>query len=298
MPGGPGPCAVDSDEAMRRRGVLLLLLAWAPLGGATERSGDWIRRRLRLVYTFRNPSDRPVSGARFWCYLPAHLEDQALLDVQVSVPHRIVDDAWGHRVLALEFERRPPYSSAVVALTAEVALHRDPRSHVPDGAGSWRRPQRHVEVDDPAVQALAATLRGADDLQTARAIYDWVHRHLTYTGYVAEDLGAAQALRHRRGDCTEYAALTVALARANGLPARLIGGYVVDGDSAPRPEDYHNWAQLYVDGAWQVVDAQRRCFSAGAGRYVAFEIYRDDPTNPIGAAHRYRMQGGLTVGFS
>ena len=118
-----------------------------------------------------------------------------------------------------------------------------------------------------------------------------------YAGYLADDLGALSALEHRRGDCTEYADLVVALARANGIPARMVGGYVTDRDCGPRPQDYHNWAELYHEGAWRVVDAQKGICLEQGSQYVAFRIYRDAPINAVGLAHRYRLQGELQVTF-
>lgn len=41
--------------------------------------------------------------------------------------------------------------------------------------------------------------------------------------------------------------LSMALARANGIPARGIAGYVYGGNAVLHPEDNHNWAEFYLD---------------------------------------------------
>ena len=165
-------------------------------------------------------------------------------------------------------------------------------------SSTWLAAERFIESDDLRIRALASELHRSMKMDTARTIYEWVQSNMTYTGYLAEDLGALQALLHRRGDCTEYADLVVALARANGIPARMIGGYVVDRDLAPRPQDYHNWAEVYLEGAWRLVDAQKGNWLEPVNQYVAYRVYRDAPLNLIGLAHRYRLQWNFKVTFT
>ncbi len=72
---------------------------------------------------------------------------------------------------------------------------------------------------------------------------------------LADDLGAPAgnahtALMSGRGDCTAHAVLFAALARARGIPVRLVTGFRVDGDRLVR----HRWAIVAVDGSWIAVD--------------------------------------------
>jgi transglutaminase-like putative cysteine protease len=63
------------------------------------------------------------------------------------------------------------------------------------------RPHRFVESNDPEITALADNLRGDSSLASGEAIYDWARTNLSYAGYVADELGARNALEHRRGNC-------------------------------------------------------------------------------------------------
>lgn len=255
-------------------------------------------RRLRFTLTFSNPLDRALETQRFWCYLPANIPPaQRLRTVQVSMTHRLHDDVLGHRILELSFDRFPAFAQKVVTVTAEVELASTPQPQILSEPSAWLTSERFIESDDPRIRSLATELRRATHWDTARAIYQWVRGNLSYAGYIAQDLGALQAVLQRRGDCTEYADLVVALARASGMPARMVGGYVVDHDLAPRPQDYHNWAEVYLDGAWRLIDAQKENWLEPIDQYVALRIYRDAPTNPVGLAHRYRLQDDLRVTF-
>lgn len=287
-----------------RRRLLRRLLATAGAGlpmlraGRVDAAPQPVRRRLRFVLVFRNPLSRALEKQLFWSYLPADSPGtQRMLDVQVSAPHQVRRDPLGHRVLELAFDDFPPLAQKIVTVTAEVELYDAPKPELLSDPTRWLGAERFIESDDPRIVALAGVLQRSSPMGTARAIYDWTQRNLRYAGYVVEDLGALHALLEKDGDCTEYADLVVALARANGIPARMVGGYVVDRDAAPRPEEYHNWGELYVDGAWRLVDAQKENWLAPVDQYVAFRYSHDDVVNPVGVAHRYRIRGELIVAY-
>lgn len=68
---------------------------------------------------------------------------------------------------------------------------------------------------------------------------------------------AVDVMENLRGDCNEHTILTVALARAAGLPARICAGIVyLDGSFG-----YHAWPVIWV-GEWVKMDPT-------FGQYVA-----------------------------
>lgn len=261
-----------------------------------------VRRRLRFTLTFRNTSARMLSASSFWAYLPADRPPyQVLRAIQVSEPYQVEHDSLGHRILSLSFSRIAAQAHKVVTLTTEVEMQPgqpDPVMETSPQPVVWLNPQHNIESDDVRILKQAELLRRSTPRETARAIYDWVIQRMTYAGYLAEELGAVQALVQGRGDCTEYADLVAALARAAGIPARVVGGYVVDRDTTPRPQDYHNWSELYLDGGWRLVDAQKRYWLDSPGyQYIVFRIHHDEMINRVGLAQRYRITEGLGVTF-
>jgi transglutaminase-like putative cysteine protease len=61
---------------------------------------------------------------------------------------------------------------------------------------------------------------------------------------------ARAVLRARRGDCNEHAVLLTALARAAGVPARVVAGAVYLDDGFY----YHAWTEMWL-GTWVSADA-------------------------------------------
>lgn len=273
------------------------LLAAVASSCPSDRAGDGLTqdRRLRMQVLFHNPLPRELRDQRFWCYLPMTDSGQTLSQVTASVEHQMTMDAWGHQVLSLRFDRFPAYGSQTVGISVLVRQSEIPCAHASDDPHRWLRPGLFVESDAPEMLTLGNRLRRSTEMETLRSIYHWVKGEMTYEGYVPQDRGALHALRTKTGDCTEYAALVVALSRANGIPARMLGGYVVDRDALLRAVDYHNWAEVLLDGGWRILDAQKGQWMPPHKQYVPFEVYRDQVTNDMGSAHRYKVAGDVEV---
>lgn len=300
--------ALDVDLNTARRRALVAGLGWLGWGAeaqvlatTTTTTNTTTQRRLRFDIQLHNPGGTPLPPQPLWFCAPlSRTGTQALVSLDSSWPFERQDEWGGHTLLRWMTPALPPHGLRALTLDAVVGLNRLPRAEALE-PGAWLRPERFMESDDPAIAALALTLRRDSPRATVVAVYDWVRSQLEYAGYVADDLGAAQALRERRGDCTEYAYLVVALCRALGLPARAVGGFVVSHDDAPRSTEYHNWAEVHLEGAWRLVDAQKealfeRLASADqAGAHVAFRLIGDRPLGALGQAHRFVTQGPTQV---
>ncbi len=295
-------CGITRRQCLRMGAMAGVVSAsrasWAAAPQETDGTKDVVLRQVRWTFELVNPLAEALQDQKMWFYAPAaQAPRQTLSSLQVSMPCTRTTDALGHEIVQLGFPQVAPLARRAVSVVADLAMYWEPRPSVlPDGE-AWLHAERYIEVLDPAVQATARQLRRGEPRETGRAIYDWVRQNLQYAGYIADDLGAADAISRRRGDCTEYAYVTVALARANGLPARMVGGHEVDRNTTLRAETYHNWAELYFDGRWNLVDPQKERWLELGERYVAFRIYRDAAINPIGLAHRYAIQGQLKAFF-
>jgi len=102
--------------------------------------------------------------------------------------------------------------------------------------------EKHIEVNDPAVQKAAAKLSRGSREKTVLAIHRFVGGKLKYQ-YNENIRGAKAALADGVGDCDEYTALFIALCRAKKIPARWLGGQTTSWVETPD----HSWAEVYFD---------------------------------------------------
>jgi hypothetical protein len=117
-----------------------------------------------------------------------------------------------------------------------------------------------LQSDDEGILRLAREIVGQekDAAAGARRLMDWVYENLEKRPTVSLP-SALEVLEDRAGDCNEHAALMAALARAAGLPARLVVGVVYTGNGF----FYHAWNEVWV-GGWVSLDPVMAQFPADA----------------------------------
>jgi transglutaminase-like putative cysteine protease len=134
------------------------------------------------------------------------------------------------------------------------AVQADARRLASDGSGDGRylKAAPYLDLDRREIRDLARKLRGprGDARATASRIRGWVNRELTGDYGIGVPRSAVDVLRRKRGVCRDYATLFAAIARAAGVPTRLVGGIVY----AEGRFYYHAWVECWV-GAWQPYDA-------------------------------------------
>jgi transglutaminase-like putative cysteine protease len=175
-----------------------------------------------------------------------------------------------HESLRIELDGRP-VSAAEIPATCDGRLHvlRDipcgnlsieytatvsgrgspPAMHETDWL-SYIRPSRYCESDrlGPLARAQFTDSSGRELLD---AVSSWVGSQIAYVPGSSRPIdGAVSTMMSRSGVCRDFAHLTVALLRANGIPARVVSVY------APglEPMDFHAVAEAILDDRWYVVD--------------------------------------------
>jgi len=119
---------------------------------------------------------------------------------------------------------------------------------------SATRPELYIESDDPAIVARSAELAkgAANSWDAVLRIARWVHANVSYT--IGDTPSARLALEKRSGDCGPHATLTVALLRAAGIPARLVGGLMY-ASTFGGSFGQHAWVEVYQGPAgWVALD--------------------------------------------
>jgi hypothetical protein len=108
-----------------------------------------------------------------------------------------------------------------------------------------------VQSRHPMIRALAREIIGdtQNDWQVAQDINHWVHNNLEKE--LVDTVTALDALHERRGECQSHTYLFTALARAAGIPTRVVNGLVYSKEYTGFL--YHAWPEVYV-GEWRALD--------------------------------------------
>ncbi len=142
--------------------------------------------------------------------------------------------------------------------------------------GKVHRYHRYSSANSSSIKALSYSLtRGtSSQYQKGARIFNWVRNNLRYSFYYNTKLGAAGALKYRKGNCADTTHLVVALARSAGLQAKYAHGKVRF--SSGRVYG-HVWAIIKANGRWYTADASsnRNSFGGMKGRVVRFQGYQN-----------------------
>ena len=171
----------------------------------------------------------------------------------------------------------------------------NPQPHLVNTALTPREREQDLQANElvpitgrPAVLAAEVAQSKTAPLEKARAIYDYVFTTMRYektgTGWGRGDV--LYACDAKKGNCTDFHSLFIAMARSQGIPARFEIGF-------PLPEDkhsgeiagYHCWSDFYVDGkgwipvdiseAWKHPDKRDYFFGSHDANRVQFSMGRD-----------------------
>ncbi len=83
----------------------------------------------------------------------------------------------------------------------------------------------------------------------------FIANYITEPSYIHNFSFASTVAKSRSGDCTEYAVLSAALARALAIPARVVIGTIIVEDDSSVEAIGHAWNEFWLDGYWRRIDA-------------------------------------------
>lgn len=146
---------------------------------------------------------------------------------------------------------------------------------VPDGYAApiaeYLKPEQYIQVDEPEIGRKLVELHA--DRGDARSRLDKIYRFtssLTPRAFKGTT-DALTALRLGEASCNGKSRLFVALARAGGIPARLVGGLILE-PGAKRTS--HQWVEAHVGGHWVPFCPTNHHFAELPANYLV--LYRGD----------------------
>lgn len=222
-------------------------------------------------------------NVRVWFLLPADDPAQRVANLRIDSPfaHRTVSDSEKNKLIFLEVEEPDVQSFRIVTTfdleRSEVRTPTDVASIDVASPGEdlsrYLEPNEHIVIND-RIRGLAAEIVGEEKstVRAARSIYDWVLDHADYwvkepTLKKASKVGSTTyCLDTGTGNCTDFHSLYTSLARAAGIPTRMLYGslFKAELDSRDVDQSYHCWVEFHAPGlGWVPVDVALADIYAG-----------------------------------
>jgi transglutaminase-like putative cysteine protease len=214
--------------------------------------------QFEFVYRVKLPE---IKGeAHVWIPLAKTDAFQTVIKEELSIPikwEKVQDRDYGNDICVLH--PRPADSGKTIEVRYWVVRREKPAYSASDeDVSRYLRPEKLVPVNETfKTLALDAVVGKSGDLERAKALYGHVMARMRYDksgiGWGRGD--AIHACDARTGNCSDFHAYFIALARSIGIPARFATGATIPADrSEGAIEGYHCWAEFFADGHWVPVD--------------------------------------------
>lgn len=225
--------------------------------------------KMRTVRTEKEVAQSDVQPTEV--FFDSLIEPKGLIDAPRRLPratYRLtgtdLDQAFvegpGQRVT----ERGEGWAIVEVSVPLDPAAPFEPPFEMDASLAPYLKANALLELEDEKIRELAAGAPAAagNAVDLARWIEEFVRGYIDNKSFGVGFGTAAEVARAREGDCTEHGVLCAALARALGLPSRVVVGLAyLDTSRSDKIEadgvfGYHMWTEVLVAAdTWMPIDA-------------------------------------------
>lgn len=236
--------------------------------------------RAHYLVTYEMTFDGGAGDVSARVFLPASDSHQQIAEEEDESPSLHFADTilGGNRIgtwtgAGLAENSRISYKFGALTSAVRYDIARDltvPEAY-PSSISEHLKAESAIQSDHPEVRRTLATLRAdrGTILERLQRIFDFTAGLASRNFKGTTD--ALTALRLREASCNGKSRLFVALARSAGIPARLVGGLILESGSK---RTSHQWVEVYVGGHWIPFCPTNRHFAELPSRYLV--LYRGD----------------------
>lgn len=215
-----------------------------------------------IIHTVVDHIEGDFDTLRIFLKSPASDPRQKIELIGINFPFKAIDERWStlynlelnqsafepsrrqaraNIILNIEFERRNPYRISDATHLSELPEIWENKKDVSEYLDS----HDFVETEADEIRQLAHTIADEDfGFWTAvRSIANWVNTYIAYSYDLQHKKyrGALETLVSRRGTCSDFVHLFLALARNLNIPSRAMVGL----QKHRRSWKMHSWAEVY-----------------------------------------------------
>ena len=240
---------------MNKKFVLIGLLFLLAISSGCIQLNNQIKSPVKVIvikyYYVENSSgiiDMYGQGHDYTLFVPVSDSYQTINDLN---PINITVDKYGNRKTTVNGPYNFSFSFKIGSTRNDLKDYPYPFTAV--GYEEFLGTTDKIDPKNPTITEISKNLTSGKStaLQVIGSINNWTHAYLTYTLSEPRDLNTEEILETKAGRCEEFSRLYTAIARASGIPTRIVIGWV----NANGTLDSHMWAESYVPSmGWVYVD--------------------------------------------
>jgi len=228
-----------------------------------------------LVMTYEGESDVSITT-----YVPEENERQKILNEQIinnGLEYILTDDKSGKIANWSGNSKSQQAAYRYTILAQSLAFELSPELVIPNAypeeLNEYLQSTDAVQVNHPEIKALWQLIKPNDSknmVDVLSAIYQYTYQEIKGAPFKGMT-DAITALRLKTASCNGKSRLFIALARYNNIPARLIGGVIMNGITK---KTSHQWLEVYIEGQWVPFGPTNGNFAKLPQNYL--ELYKGD----------------------
>ena len=203
---------------------------------------------MQLCYDFSVPGK--TSKIKFIVALPKTIPGRQRIFIKYDPKPSKVFRENGQRYAEFVFNKPKKQFKVVITVRAKIfgydlrTAQKKEKKRLSKGPNfkDFLKQEKNIEKDAPKIRQIAKTITGQTETGMVKSIYNYVIDNMEYGSFNKDDQGALKAAQQKKGDCSEYSDLFVALCRATNIPARVVSGFTTEFNKTPK----HSWAEVYL----------------------------------------------------
>ncbi|MBN2166969.1 MAG: transglutaminase domain-containing protein [Marinilabiliaceae bacterium] len=262
--------------------ITLIAIIWLFLifsGYATEKTKTGYTSKIKIT------SLGKTEKVQFKCLIPNDIQNiQKVLNIEYSIQPKEIITENENKYAIFIFD---PNELNKLVINVDMEIYRYDFSSIKKNLDDMTIPvinrnafliaERYIDKNDPLIKTVAPRLITDDTLKTVMNIFNFVQKNLSYSKNMTHAIGAKNALKSKKGDCSEFSDLFVTLCRANNIPSRVVKGMVTN-PSGKNP--LHAWAEVYTGKfGWIRVEPttnRSKNFASLDNKYIQLTTIRND----------------------
>jgi len=213
-------------------------------------------------------------------YIPEENERQRVLSEQIisnGLEYLVTNDLSGKKANWSGYSVSQQLAFRYVLSLQAIKYDLDPQLMIPDKYSQELSPYLTatdaIQVYHPEIKELWQLIKPNDDrnlVSVLRAIYQHTYLQIKTAPFKGVT-DAVTAHRLNTASCNGKSRLFIALARLNNIPARLVGGVILNGVDK---KTSHQWLEVYLQNQWVPFGPTNGNFAELPANYL--ELYRGD----------------------
>jgi len=254
------------------------------------------KKYLAYSFTLKNESALVVTNVELLVFAPVPTTSVHICS-SISSSHKFVrvNDETGNQMLKFSFPFLPPYAIKNIKVKVNILTNSHPKFEKNyDEIIQFSKVSPMTDFQNNEFK-FNSDFKSLSKSKKVEFIVDWLRKNMKHSPYSDSPKGANFAWENKKGDCTEFMYLAMAICRSQGIYTKAVSGFICKKNMIILPSNYHDWFIWFDDEKWQIADAFVKSNLYLTSDYIATHLHKWPETKDSSAPLFFCKGKGVTA---